>query len=327
MMRALRKGRRDMIADGRISQRTCQNGFTLVEMAVVVVLMGMLMTMGLKILTATLNNSAHSETVMKQDRIKQALVAFMRSNGRLPCPDNPANNAAAGSYPAGSANGQEEAACTANAQAAYGVLPWVTLGLAREDAQDGWGNLFTYRVANANGVQVNAGPVSPPLHRNSNHNWTRRTGVPAPFDIVSLTPQSALGGFQTLQIADAAGTLESRTAVAVIVSHGSNGLGAWTIRAAARMPNGVGSELTNSAANTLQFVKSPQTDNPVFDDVVAYLTPQDLLQPLLNEGSLRACSQYCPAPHIAPCTTDNNLRIPVGLSPVAPAVGLSCPAL
>ena len=63
-------------------------GFTLVEMAVVVTLMAIVLTMGLRLLSATRDSAAWSETKVKQERIKGALLAYLRTNGRLPCPNS-----------------------------------------------------------------------------------------------------------------------------------------------------------------------------------------------------------------------------------------------
>ncbi|PKO86088.1 MAG: hypothetical protein CVU18_16755 [Betaproteobacteria bacterium HGW-Betaproteobacteria-12] len=51
-------------------------GFTLVELAVVLVLIGIVTTMGLKMVTATLGNAAYSETKSKQELIKTALIGY-----------------------------------------------------------------------------------------------------------------------------------------------------------------------------------------------------------------------------------------------------------
>ena len=128
-------------------------GFTLVEMAVVVLLLGIVLTMGLRMLKATQDNAAWSETRLKQDRIKVALIGFFRTNGRLPCPDS-----------ALLPTGAEPAVCLANA--GRGVLPWKVLGLSVGDVQDGWSNFFTYRVANATPA--------------TSKNWTVKAGATAP---------------------------------------------------------------------------------------------------------------------------------------------------
>jgi prepilin-type N-terminal cleavage/methylation domain-containing protein len=52
-------------------------GFTLVELAVVLVLIGIVTTMGLKMVTATLGNASYSETKSKQVLIKTALIGYL----------------------------------------------------------------------------------------------------------------------------------------------------------------------------------------------------------------------------------------------------------
>lgn len=248
--------------------RTQSSGFTLVEMAVVVVLMGIVMTLGLRMLQATQNNAAWSETKLKQERIKVALVSFLRTNGRLPCPDS-----------ALPPTGAEPANCLVNA--GRGVLPWQALGLSVGDVQDGWSNLFTYRVANRTPV--------------TSSNWTIKAGLPAaaPFTITELTtPLTAL----TVQARSDAGVLGPAlvpSPVVVILSHGKNGSGARTVRGAAVLPAPVGAdELSNSAAASTTFITRTPTDvagatGGAYDDLVAYMTPKDLLQPLLDDKTLK----------------------------------------
>ena len=60
-----------------MKQTVKQSGFTLAEIAIVLAVIGIAATMGLKILTATLENNAISATQAKQERIKLALVSFM----------------------------------------------------------------------------------------------------------------------------------------------------------------------------------------------------------------------------------------------------------
>ena len=250
-------------------------GFTLVEMAIVLLLMGIVMTMGLKIVTATLNNSAYSDTKAKQERIKVALIGFLRTNGRLPCPDNAA----------GIATGGAAASCEGTTQDGYGVIPWRTLGIPRDTVQDGWGNYFSYRVANG---------IAPAIK-----NWASKTAGNA-FDIDQLTTQSVALTIQEYNATETGYDDITNKAVAVIISHGNNGFGAKTVKVAARMPTaGAGAdEITNASNTTPRFIRRPVTDvatavGEAYDDLVAYMTPQDLLQPLLDEKTIKVCKSYC----------------------------------
>ena len=293
-------------------------GFTLAEIAIGVLIMGIMLSMGLKTAVSNLENAAYSETRSKQEQIKLALIGFLRTNGRLPCPDNTA----------GIATGNESA-CV-GAATGYGVVPWRALGISRDGVLDGWGNFFSYRVSNVNATAQPAGV--PPLHVYANQNWTIHAA--AGFDIRSYVSTTAVqAGFQSILIQNREPgpglSTESRNAVVVLISHGKNGLGAKTIKAAGRIAGAANDELTNATLGSTTFVRRAYSDNaPVasggaYDDVVAYMTPQDLLQPLISERTLLGtCAAYCTAGGPAPCATTT--AIPIG-APLTPAVGLACP--
>ena len=246
-----------------------------------------MLTMGLKTWVARLNNGAYSQTVSEQAQIKTALIGFLRTYGRLPCP-----SAIAGLVPTGSEVPQPPLGlgCTANAQAAYGVVPWVTLNISRDTVLDGWGNFITYRVANG------VAPVA--------KNWTSKT-LTNPFDVNELaTPSAALTINQGYGIV--APTLVTANAVVVIYSHGKNGFGATTVQGTPSTPPPAlnTDENINALNTTTTFIMRPYTENAaafngLFDDAVTYMLPQDLLQPLVSEGTVSACRSYCPS---ASCT-------------------------
>lgn len=249
-------------------------GFTLVELSVVMVLIGIVMTMGMKMLNATLDNAAFSETKIKQERIKTALISYLRTNGKLPCPDNAA----------GVATGLESTPCATNQNDSFGVIPWQTLGIPRDAALDGWGNFFTYKVVNGIGATKN---------------WTSKT-LANPFSITELRNPSVGLTIKELNATSTALVDVTTSGAVGIVSHGKNGFGAKTSKAATRVPTddaGDG-EKTNADSTGTTFVvravtADPAAFNGAYDDLVAFMSPQDLLQPLLNEGTLKACPAYC----------------------------------
>ena len=104
-------------------------GFTLLEMAIVLVIMGLILGGLLVPLGAKMENERRISTDSSLTVIKNALFGFAVINKRLPCPDT-------------NGDGQEEASC-ANTE---GEIPWVTLGISRYDA---WGRPYRYRVDNA----------------------------------------------------------------------------------------------------------------------------------------------------------------------------------
>jgi len=84
-----------------------------------------------------------AETHQKLRTIDDAMVAFVISKRRLPCP-------ADGAVPKGAVGAGAEARnpVTGDCTAAQvrGVVPWLALGLTEADATDAWGGRLTYRV-------------------------------------------------------------------------------------------------------------------------------------------------------------------------------------
>ena len=251
-------------------------GFSLVEMAVVLAIMAISLGLGLSLLRANQDRTAWNETKARQDRLKVALVSYLRVNGRLPCPNSVAPWDGVEDRP--NANpGTPATTCTVNN--GRGIVPWQTLGIGQSEAMDGWGNYFSYRVSNRTPA--------------TSSNWTINSGT-GPFSIAELTvPLTAL----TLQRRDDLGVLGAALTpnpVVMIVSHGKNGLGARTIGGTLNTaPAGGTDELTNATAASTSFVDRQPTDvagatGGMFDDQIAYLTPNDLLQALVDDKTLKS---------------------------------------
>jgi prepilin-type N-terminal cleavage/methylation domain-containing protein len=117
---------------------TFASGFTLTEMAVVLVIVALLIGGMILPMSAQQDIRYVTETQKQLADIGEALYGYAASHsagdGRpfLPCPDTDGN---------GTEN-RTGASCTNQ----NGFLPWADLGLGREDA---WGNPFRYRVAAA----------------------------------------------------------------------------------------------------------------------------------------------------------------------------------
>ena len=69
-----------------------QNGFTLLEMAIVLMIVGLLLGGMLVPLTAQMDQRNFTETRKSLDDIQQALIGYAIINGRLPCPASSTSN-------------------------------------------------------------------------------------------------------------------------------------------------------------------------------------------------------------------------------------------
>lgn len=112
--------------DSRI-QHASANGFTLTELAIVLVIVGLLIGGMLVPLSAQRDIRNISDTRKALAEIKEALFGFAIINGRLPCPTTQLD-------PANANYGIEDPACV-NVE---GYLPWKTLGVPETDA---WGSI------------------------------------------------------------------------------------------------------------------------------------------------------------------------------------------
>jgi prepilin-type N-terminal cleavage/methylation domain-containing protein len=109
-------------------------GFTLVEMAIVLVILGLVVSAFLAPLAAQLEQSRNAEALRDLSEIKEALLGFAVINGRLPCPDT-------------DGNGTDDGCANTNAtETSGGNVPWATLGTKQLDP---WGRRYQYRVNNA----------------------------------------------------------------------------------------------------------------------------------------------------------------------------------
>ena len=107
-----------------------QTGFTLVEMAVVLVILGLLLGGVLAPLQAQKEQERRDRNEELLEQARQALLGFAIVNGRLPCPDTDS--------PGSADSGKENPGCsTADTTINRGRLPWVTLGL--NGRWDPWG--------------------------------------------------------------------------------------------------------------------------------------------------------------------------------------------
>lgn len=110
-----------------------QRGFSLIELAVVLVIIGLLVGGGIAAISATTEQTRRSEQKRIFNDAREALYGFAMGEGHLPCPDD---------YE-GDDDGAEDRDGSGSCELDEGQLPWADLGVGRRDA---WGNPILYRV-------------------------------------------------------------------------------------------------------------------------------------------------------------------------------------
>ena len=237
-------------------------GFSLVEMAIVIVIFGLLLTAFLVPLQAQRNIAFQRNTETTLENAKQALIGYAQANGRLPCPATVISNGSEAPLGGG--------ACTQQ----IGFLPAATLGIQPTDAQgyaiDAWNNRIVYAVSQFNSAR---GAVTPDF---------TTVGEMSNVGISNLAPDLRVCGIST-----AAGCTSTinliNNAVAVIYSTGETG----TLGSAGKADE---MENLNAVANVdTVFVSHDiraNDPNGEFDHQVTWISPYILYNAMLQAGQL-----------------------------------------
>jgi len=137
--------------------RCATRGFTLIELSVVLVAVGLLIGGLLVALSTQVEASKVARAERQLEEIREALLGFAAAHGRLPCPATEASDGAESPSPPGST-----CVNSGGGVSEHGFVPARTLGLGGTRNPDGllvdpWGNPYRYSVSAANDDPSNPG--------------------------------------------------------------------------------------------------------------------------------------------------------------------------
>jgi prepilin-type N-terminal cleavage/methylation domain-containing protein len=242
-------------------------GFTLVEMAIVLIIISILLGAMVAGIGAQVDSANKAQTEQTLSDIREALLGFAAAQGRLPCPAAP--NATGVESPTGGACGTP-CTCTNNFD---GLVPGRTLGVGPTDSNgyvvDAWNHQIHYAITNGAG---NAFTTSATLI----------AGTMSLADPTWLSVCSTATGI-TAASCNTAPELTHR-AVAVIYSTGKNGGSGGAEPDEAANPN------PQSANNDPVFVSHDAVTagaaNGEFDDIMIWISPYVLYSRMITAGRL-----------------------------------------
>lgn len=247
-------------------------GFTLVELALVFVVVAFLLGGLLVPLTMQIEQQKIRETQKAMEEIKEALVGYALSHAAadgkpyLPCPDRRTGGAATTRN-----DGQEDRQGSGACSVAVGNLPWATLGVSPVDA---WGNYFTYRVIPEYASSATGFALNTPISTTTDNRVYKSTAL-----AVNIAPNAPV----------------------VVVSHGANGFygisGNYYRQAlpvgyppAPSAGRSSADEAENGDGDRI-FIKPDAMRNigataGEFDDLVTWLSPNILFNRMVAAGRL-----------------------------------------
>ena len=275
-------------------QKIKQQGFSLVEMAIVLVILGFVLGALLLPLRAQREQAAQLQTTNTLESAKQALLGYAQQQGRLPCPATAINfqgNTDAGSSgqenPLGGTHNAAPALPVPRCVAQSGYLPAATLGIQPTDAQgfalDAWNNRIRYAVTAADSSATACG-----LGSDSAPDFTT-SGNLAAVGLICLAPD--LRVCASAAAANCTATVNLiNNAVAVIFSTGQTEVvEANTLPAIVRPDetqnlNAVGVDQIDTVfvSHDISLAAAPNE----FDHLVTWISPYVLYNAMIQAGQL-----------------------------------------
>jgi len=270
-----------------------QRGFTLIEMAMVFVLIGLMVGGGLFALAPVIDKSRMNQTSATLDQVENALELFAIRYSRLPCPADGSLAATDPNYgleqPAGGAT-----TCTiTGATDAKAVIPWRTLGIDESYSIDAWATRLSYWPSGSVTGSTTLTTGTPLTHTGSTFPTSSGTYMTV-VDVVSgksitpLPPPATTSGDQ---------------AAYVLVSHGKSRWYGWSkngvLQPALRVtankacnssPNNCALGTTLSTPAPASFASGgpvgsyPPSSGTYFDDIIRWRSPAMIIQ-LCGSGS------------------------------------------
>ena len=258
----------------RSVRRRRDAGFSLIELAIGLVIVATLLSSLLVPLVTQLDQKRTAETQRLLEQAREALIGFAAANNRLPCPATGATGNE--SFDVG---GTATTGACAPTTGTTGFLPGVTLGLSPLDAQGFYVDAFASdrnRIRYAVSGQTVNGVTNPFTRINGMKTNAMMNAIAASGGLLyvcSATPAASNCG--------AATPLANGTAIAVVLSPGKNAI--------LNAPSA--DEQENILDNDDVFVSRPYSDrtggaSTVFDDQVLWLSPAPLFSRLLSAGAL-----------------------------------------
>lgn len=152
-----------------LRKKNSEQGFTLIEISIVIVIAGVLLSILSSALLSYVKKSKIDTTEFRMDKIEDALGQYLTVNRKYPCaasrvagPDDAefGREATADCNTAAGAGTGDAAPTIRSGGVRIGAVPTRSLSLPDEFATDGWGNKFTFAVTEDLASSPRGAPVT-----------------------------------------------------------------------------------------------------------------------------------------------------------------------
>lgn len=229
-------------------------GFTLLEMTIVLIVVGLVIGMVAPLIGQITDSTREKSTSVRLDGIEEAIVAFVRSEGRVPCPADPSATPL----------GEERNSCNSTGTD-DGIVPFRSLGLSEEAVLDGYGQFISYHVDDTYADNSLSAPL-----------------VAGGFCGVA-------DNNITVDDEDGDDLSPTQEVVYVLVSHGENGFGRFNPSSSNRISDTSGGDFEDENADdddnfvATKFLHEDVTDGP-YDDQIAWSTKNNIANAVQEFG-------------------------------------------
>lgn len=263
------------------SNNRMQQGFTIIEIAIVLVVVTVLLGYTVAMFPIQQELKQYRKADSEMDRILEHLLAFAQVNGRLPCPDTSGFVIA----PAGVVDGLEDRQGINDCKAFFGWLPARTLGMngdynAAGNLIDPWGQGYGYAVSgvnvNVSGTNVDFDLVTP--------NGIRDEGAfNVQADLFVCNDSATLGVDTDCSPAGANSTVVVGNVAVVIISLGKD----FTFAGMSNIQTENVDDFHNGRIDKV-YVAAGRSDanNAQYDDIVKWLSTNVLFSKMIEADQL-----------------------------------------
>ena len=295
-----------------------QKGFTLVELAIVLLIVGLIVGATFGFMTVKREQDAQQITMAREQKIAAALAYYAQVHNTLPCPAKPKPTVV--TDPVGNPDVITCGSAAGTAEQRNGIVPFRLLGLTRQDVTDAFGNPITYVVsataANPDNTKVEAAcrtsiwtgtagsdkkaafccsqNRSPPLRIFTDSGSMTNAGL------VTQTQVTATGGIYLPYSSTATSSVASTVSYLAyaLISHGKNDMGSYTLCSdtAAASCNNNRKDPANAGTNEkengelvadddyIAGLRSTAGSTANFDDIVLWRTQDRIISEFNNDS-------------------------------------------